>query len=233
MTYNDIKQRIYDILQMPVEEALRLQYVDKIPRIINEALFRVAHSVLPNLREYTVILSRKVLPAKLSMPPDFISFADEQNAYLNGKQFLLENFVGNDSLILTGEETKNEYPHKCLPQEYNEYHIFYNALYPKLVDGGVYFEVVEFATQDIPVDSDNYTIKKVHSEAPRTGDMESYEIPDLAAMLVPHYVAGQLLVLDDKVRSIEEMNEFETLLATINTTRKERPRSYHSSKGWY
>ena len=128
MTYNDIKQRIYDILQMPVEEALRLQYVDKIPRIINEALFRVAHSVLPNLREYTVILSRKVLPAKLSMPPDFISFADEQNAYLNGKQFLLENFVGNDSLILTGEETKNEYPHKCLPQEYNEYHIFYNAL---------------------------------------------------------------------------------------------------------
>lgn len=235
MTYNDIKQRIYDILQMPVEEALRLQYVDKIPRIINEALFRVAHSVLPNLREYTVILSRKILPAKLSMPPDFISFADEQNAYLNGKQFLLENFVGNDSLILTGEETKNEYPHKCLPQEYNEYHIFYNALYPKLIDGGVYFEIVDIANEHdgIPIDKDNYQIKKVYSEAPRTGDMESYEIPDLAAMLVPHYVAGQLLVLDDKVRSIEEMNEFETLLATINTTRKERPRSYHSSKGWY
>lgn len=234
MIYSEIKQRIYDILCMPFEEAERLHYTDKIPRAINEALFRIAHSVLPNLREYVVVLTKDILPAKLTMPPDFISFADEQNAYLNGKQFVLENFVGENGVILTGNETENLYSYgKFEIANKNEYHIFYNALYPKLVDSGMCFNKVTFAEMNIPVNNDNYTIEQIPAESSRLNNTSIYEIPDIAAMLIPHYVAGQLLVLDDKVRSIEEMNEFETLLATINTNRNERPRSYHSSKGWY
>ena len=153
---------------------------------------------------------------------------------MNGIQFVLENFVGENGVILTGNETENLYSYgKFEIANKNEYHIFYNALYPKLVDSGMYFNKVTFAEMNIPVNNDNYTIEQIPAESSRLNNTSIYEIPDIAAMLIPHYVAGQLLVLDDKVRSIEEMNEFETLLATINTNRNERPRSYHSSKGWY
>lgn len=230
MTYSEIKQRVFDLLFMPFEEANRLHYTDKIPRIINEALFRIAHSVLPNLREYVIKLTHSKLPARISMPPDFISFADEQNAYLDGMQFCLTQFVGYNEVILTGHETDNLISGDTV----HEYHIFYNANYPRLASSGIDFSVVTFATgEDIPVDADNYTIVSIPAEASRVTGGEVYNVPDIVAELVPHYVVGQLLVLDDKVRSIEEMNEFENLLATINVHRNERPREYYSSKGWY
>lgn len=236
MTYQDIKQRVYDLLFMPVEEANRLHYTDKIPRILNEALFRIAHSVLPNLREYIIKLTHSKLPARISMPPDFIAFADEQNAYLDGTQFCLTQFIGTNEVILTGHEIDNLVVSdiEVTNDTVHEYHIFYNANYPRISGSGTEFSVVTFATgEDIPVDADNYTIETVPSEASRVTGGNVYNIPDIVAELVPHYIAGQLLVLDDKVRSIEEMNEFENLLATINVHRNERPREYHSSKGWY
>lgn len=237
MTYSEIKQRVFDLLFIPFEEANRLHYTDKIPRIINEALFRIAHSVLPNLREYVIKLTHSKLPARISMPPDFISFADEQNAYLDGMQFCLTQFISDNEIILTGHEIDDLVyrPGRLFkPDKIHEYHIFYNANYPRIASSGIDFSVVTFATgEDIPVDADNYTIVSVPAEASRVTGGEVYNIPDIVAELVPHYVVGQLLVLDDKVRSIEEMNEFENLLATINVHRNERPREYHSSKGWY
>lgn len=236
MTYQEIKQRVYDLLFMPFEEADRLHYTDKIPRILNEALFRIAHSVLPNLREYTIKISQNKMPARISMPPDFISFADEQNAYLNGKPFCLTNFIGNNEILLFGNEVDDSaYKSSTLNEsKVNEYHIFYNALYPKLTNSGIEFQVIEFANgDDIPVNSDNYSIVTVPAESSQITGNKAYDLPSIVSELIPHYIAGQLLVLDDKVRSIEEMNEFETLLAAINTHRNERPREYHSAKGWY
>lgn len=85
MTYQEVIQRVYDVLQFDKAEATRLGYTGRVPRIINECLFRIANSVVPYLREYTVRLSRASLIghiARVSLPPDFLSFADEQDAYL-------------------------------------------------------------------------------------------------------------------------------------------------------
>jgi hypothetical protein len=217
MTYGHIKQRVYDQLCMPEQEVNRLGYASKIPRLLNEALFRIAHSILPNLREYVVKINHDKLPAKVTMPPDFISFADEQAAYLNGQPFTLTKFVGISGIILDGNETQMN------TSGVLEYHIFYNAEYPRILDKATSYTKVELTNDK--VDADNYNTVEL--------PIASFDIPDIAAMAIPHYIAGQLLVLDDKVRSIEEMNEFETLISVTSTYRHERTREYHSSKGWY
>ena len=237
MTYENIKQRVYDQLCMPPGEVERLGYASKIPRLLNEALFRIAHSILPNLREYVVKFTPNVLPVRVTMPPDFISFADEQAAYLNGEPFTLTKFVGASSIILDGNEiqTMSHLSHfetceRCMPDELRvpksnilEYHIFYNAEYPRIKDDAKTFTKIELT--DDKIDADN------HSDIVLA--VNDYDIPDIAAMAIPHYIVGQLLVLDDKVRSTEEMNEFETLISVASTYRHERTREYHSSKGWY
>ncbi|MBR4889689.1 MAG: hypothetical protein IKU15_00330 [Clostridia bacterium] len=226
MKYSEIKLRVIDLLGYPVDECVRLGYTNKIPRAANEALFRVAHSVLPNLREYTIRLTKDVLPARVTMPPDFISFADEQNAYLNGHNFILTNFVGTSGINLTGNEVSLPRHSK---QDYLEYTFFYNATYPKIIDDGKNFEVYTFKTgNNIEVNQDNY-VKEIWS----TEGNNTYDIAEIAGNIIPHYIVGQILSLDDKVRSIAEYNEFEVLLSSIDVHRNERQREYHSVRGWY
>ena len=230
MTYNDIKQRVYDILNMSIEEAKRLGYSDKIPRIINEALFRIANSISPYIREYIFKISKINLPAKVTMPPDFISFFDDQNAYLNGNNFILTKFVGGNGIIVDGKEIDNV----LIDSDVAEYTIFYNAHYPKIIKGGKFYSLISFHfNDDIPLDADNYFLEEQSTESSRLSSDTSYEISDVIAPLLPHYVVGQLLAQDDKVRSLQEINEFEILLATINVDRRERQREYRSSRGWY
>jgi hypothetical protein len=217
MTYNEIKQRVYDIVDIPVAEMVRVGYTKKIHRIFNEATFRIAHSVMPNLREYTVVLSKDKLPAKVIMPPDFISFADEQNAYLNGKNFILTRFVDRNAVILTGTETESS-------AEVCEYKMYYNAEYPIIIDGGQNYSCVSFVTR---INADGYDITAEPVET------STYDWPQIIGQLIPHYIASQLLSNDDKVRSITEMNNFEVLLASVNVERNERQREYHSVRGWY
>jgi hypothetical protein len=217
MKYTDIKQRVYDQLKLPDSEVRRLGYAVQIPRLLNAALFRIANAVLPNLREYVVKLTRDKLPARVDMPPDFLAFADEQMAYLNGQPFTLSNFVGKSGIILNGAEVPN------VNTDVLEYHIFYNADYPRVTDTALTWIMVSFT--DPEVNTENYNTVEI--------SINEYDVPDVAAMAIPHYIAGQLLSLDDKVRSIEEMNEFENLLAIVSTYRHERTRDYHSSRGWY
>lgn len=217
MTYNDIKERVYDIIDIPVAEMVRVGYTKKLHRSFNEATFRIAHSALPNLREYTVILSADKLPAKIVMPPDFISFADEQNAYLNGRNFILTEFTDRNAVILTGKETETT------AAQY-EYKLYYNATYPAIVDGGQNYELVEFVNA---VNADGYRVTRTPVES------NGYVWPQIIGQLVPHYIASQLLSNDDKVRSITEMNNFEVLLASVNVDRNERQREYRSVRGWY
>lgn len=216
MTYDQIKQRVMDILGMPVEELRRLEYATRIPRIFNEATFRIAHSILPNLREYRVNLHANKLPARVEMPPDFISFADEQSCWLNGVPFNLTQFIGTKGIVLSGNETETA-------SDMLEYTVFYNATYPKIRDDEKTFDQVVLTTDAI--DADNYFMAAV--------DVRDIDIPDIIAMAIPHYIAGQLLVVDDKVRSTEELNEFEILISTTSTYRHERTKEYHSVKGWY
>jgi hypothetical protein len=218
MTYESIKQRVIDILGMPITEITRLEYATKIPRIFNEATFRIAHSILPNLREYTITLTADKLPARVTMPPDFISFADEQSAWLNGMPFILTQFIGSNGIILTGAEIAGYKFEDALT-----YKIFYNAVYPKVSDTEKTFDKVTLTT-DI-VNADNYHVEAIPAQ--------DIEIPDIIGMAIPHYIAGQLLAVDDKVRSTEELNEFEILISTTSTYRHERTKEYHSVKGWY
>ena len=217
MTYAQIKQRTYDILDMPVEEITRLKYAAKIPRIYNEAAFRIAQSILPNLREYTVKISLSKLPARVSMPPDFISFADEQDAYLDGYPFTLNQFIGDNEVILSGKEIPD-----YKPQDVVEYQIFYNAVYPNINDSETEFTIVTLTNG---IDVDNFRVD--------TRPVKDYDIPAKIGVAIPYYIAGQLLARDDKVRSIECLNEFETLISVISTYRHERTKEYRSSKGWY
>lgn len=225
MTYNDIKQRVYDLLWPVTEaEARRIGYSDKIHRIFNEATFRVAHAILPNIRAYKIKLSADKLPAQVSMPPDFISFCDEQNAYVNGKNFILTKFVGYNSVILGGE-------YQGLGNEL-EYHIYYNATYPEVTDGGKNFKMLTIS--DSPaLNEDNFEYIKVPTEIIHNQTKDSYQLPDIIGHIIPHFIVSQLLSVDDKVRSIEELNAFETLMATVNVDRNERQREYHSVRGWY
>lgn len=224
MTYNDIKQRVYDILDMPMPEILRVGYTSKIHRIFNEATFRIAHSVLPNLREYRITISVDKLPAKLIMPPDFISFADEQNAYVNGKNFVLTEFIDRNAVILSGDEGGVD------SSDIRTYTLYYNALYPEIIDGGKKYRFVHFIDT---IDADGYEICTEPTEVMHNDDDTSYDWPQIIGQLVPHYIAGQLLANDDKTRSITELNSFETLLATVNVDRNERQRTYRSVRGWY
>ena len=234
MTYNEIKQRVYDILCLDFDEADRLGYTNKIPRAVNEATFRIANAVVPYLREYTIKISRKNFPARVTMPPDFISFATEQDAYLNGKNFVLTNFIGDNGLILYGNETDDtgRYCKFRHIDDVVEYRIFYNAYYPKVMDGGKYYLCYEFI-DPVPTDADAWKDTLIPTEADRTTGKASFEVPTHIGDLIPHYVVAQLLAFDDKVRSVQEMNEFEVLLANLDVSRHERQRNYHSIRGWY
>lgn len=227
MTYEHLRQRVYDILDMTIDEANRLGYSEKIYRITNEALTIIAHAISPYIREYNIIFSNNVLPVKITMPPDFISFFDDQNAYLNGNNFILTEFIGRDGLVLTGKEVAGY--RAC---DKFKYTIYYNALYPKLVEGGKYFQVIAFADNP-PLNDDNYEIINISASENRITNKVAFEIPDLIAHLIPHYVVSQLLTQDDKIRSAIEMNEFETLMARLNVDQNERQREYKSSRGWY
>lgn len=220
MTYEQIKQRVYDQLKLPEGEVKRLGYAAQIPRLLNAALFRVANSILPNLREYVLRIHPDKLPARVSMPPDFIAFADEQMAYLNNQPFTLTKFIGYSDIILDGNEV---YSNTGQNNTVLEYRLFYNANYPELDDKALLWTIVKLDAGQ--PDSDGYIVSKVPTA--------EYDVPDVAAMAIPHYIAGHLLSLDDKVRSIEELNEFENTLAIVSTYRHERSRDYHSSRGWY
>lgn len=217
MKYEAIKQRVYDQLKLPETEVKRLGYAVQIPRLLNAALFRIANAIFPNLREYVIKITADKLPARVSMPPDFLAFADEQTAYLNGQPFTLTKFVGLSDIILTGTEVPN------IHVDTFEYHIFYNADYPRITDSALKWQTIALSENN--VNSDNFRLTEI--------DVNNYDVPDVAAMAIPHYIAGHLLSLDDKVRSIEELTEFENLLAIVSTYRHERTREYHSSRGWY
>lgn len=224
MTYNDIKQRVYDLLWPITEsEARRIGYSDKIHRIFNEATFRIAHSILPNIKKYTIKLSRDHLPAQVSMPPDFISFCDEQNAYANGQNFVLTNFVGYNSIIFNGSELDSIAEDSDIT-----YTVYYNAIYPQVTNGGTAFKFIDTSGEP-ELDAENFK----YTEIPINAVGDNYELPQIVGQLIPHYIVSQLLSVDDKVRSIEELNAFETLLATVNVDRNERQREYHSVRGWY
>lgn len=225
MTYNEIKQRVIDILGFDTEEMTRLNYTPKIPRILNECLFRIANSILPNLREYRFVLTPDIMPARIIMPPDFLSFANEQDAYLNGKNFVLTNFIGNDSVVLYGNEVPNIDGNL-------EYTIFYNAYYPKVIDGGMNYKCIVLADELQP-NTDGWKEETVSLLGDTLKNIPPFDLPMHISDLIPHYIAGQLLSLDDKVRSITELNEFENMLAQIDTNRNERQREYHSTRGWY
>lgn len=241
MTYEDIKQRVFDILGYDTDECNRLGYTSKIPRILNECLFRIANSIWPYLREYKLKFSADKLPARITMPPDFLSFADEQDAYLNGKNFILTNFIGDDGIILNGDETKDfgvsyefnacnlhtDCENKVLREL--DYTIFYNAHYPTIIDGGINYQAVLF--DEPSLNKENWVVKSIPLKG---GDgYMPFKIPQHIAHAVPHYIAGQLLAADDKTRSVIELNEFENMLAQIDLGRHERQREYRSSRGWY
>jgi len=225
MKYNELKQRVLDILCLDTEEANRLNYIDKIPRTLNGALFRVAHSIGINVREYVLKLTIDKFPVKVIMPKDFISFAIDQHTYLNGYDFVLTNFIGPNGIILYGTEIPELVdPENIDPEYVYEYRIFYNALFPRLSQEGktyTYYSLLD--NPEVNADSCNTEVL----------DISNFEISDNISEALPHYIVADLLSLDDKVRSTTEMNEFETLLATITVDRQERQRDYHSSKGWY
>ena len=232
MTYTDIKQRVYDILDMPVTEAIRAGYTKKIYRAFNEATFRIAHSVMSNLREYRISLTADKLPAKVIMPPDFISFAEEQNAYVNGNNFILTEFTDRSAIILTGKEAgvigyKYTYTENGIEKQTlrYDYILYYNALYPEITDSGQNYRVYKFIDA---VNADAF----IETREPTEAD-GSLEWSQIIGQLAPHYIVAQLLANDDKTRSIVEMNNFETLLATVNVDRNERQREYRSVHGWY
>ena len=223
MTYNDIKQRVYDLLDMPVSEAIAMGYSKKIHRAFNEATFRIAHTLLPNLRAYEFHITADKFPVKVVMPPDFISFAHEQNAYVNGKNFVITTFVGTNGVILSGNEGGIE-------TGIRKYTIYYNAAYPEIIDGGTLYRYYKLEPAE---NADGYSVVTEPTETKHNNEDTSIQWPDIIGHLVPHYIVSQLLSRDDKVRSIEELNTFERLLAVVNVDRNERQRTYSSVRGWY
>lgn len=57
-------------------------------------------------------------------------------------------------------------------------------------------------------------------------------LPRNVAMLIPPYVASQLLMGEDLQRAVLLKNEFETMLARLDNNKPLVPYSYNNSSGW-
>ena len=60
-----------------------------------------------------------------------------------------------------------------------------------------------------------------------------YDLPDALGPIAATYAASVILSIDDPIRSATLRNEYEMMLARLNTAELDNLRDYHSSRGWY
>lgn len=234
MTYSQLRQQTLDKLYLTLDEAQDMDYLEKIPRAFNEALNRIANSLNCYTKKIKFNVAKQILYDNintgliLKMPPDFISFDQINNSYLDGQLFVVDNYESYNQLRLYG----NEVPGYNIFESEGDtvtYEIYYNAFYPQILSDARFpkIRIIEFKTDINMFESDETTWKVKDLPA------DEYDFDNRIAYLLPYYAASICLGQDDRALSAQYRNEFEMYLAQVDVTNYQRPREYRSVKGLY
>lgn len=261
MTWNDIKKLCLDLLcldQLTDDE--EMEYSLKFQRLANQGLVSIANSVKPKIAEYvcyvynqTIVVTSvddivnenarykmgdnyyalinntiycddkeqttypvanlHMINESILMPKDFLSFGNmvgswsikTQDVYTNGITEVTERFVPSHYVSRNGFYVE-------LP---GKYVIYYNALWEEITDDDT--AQTEYDENDNPVSGANAKLPQDES----------------VLSVLPQYVAFNVLAQDDVQRATILKNDYELLLARLDTTTQYDTEDYHSVKGWY
>lgn len=261
MTWNDIKKLCLDLLcldQLTDDE--EMEYSLKFQRLANQGLVSIANSVKPKIAEYdcyvydktyvvnsvdditdenarykiddtyyatinnTVYCDNKeqtdypvanlhVINEPIYMPENFLSFGNmvgsrstnEKDVYTGRVTEVLERFVPAHYVGRTG----------FYVDQIGKYVIYYNALWEEITDDD---------TAQTEYDENDNPISGANAELPQDKSVLS---------VLPQYVAFNVLAQDDVQRATILKNDYELLLARLDTTTQYDTEDYHSVKGWY
>lgn len=227
MKYNDLRQQTFDKLMITYQEAMNLDYLAKINGAFNEALRLIAQTLSCNSKEYKFKVTAPDLKRELilDMPPDFISFSEIDDSYIDNQPFIIDNFYGHNRMILTGNEAIGHTPRGLV-----EYRIFYNAFYPQIAVG-----IGNAYARQVVTDCNNTLTPSEHNNGWDIQDipLTEYEFDVRIADLLPLFAASKCLIQDDRGLSIHYLNEFHLTMSQIDVSGYKRPRVYRSTKGLY
>ena len=127
--WSEIKAATLNKLFLEESEAQEQGYLSKFQYLANECLNIIANGVKPRLATYTVTTTENM--QSVTMPDDFLSFADVKNYYyeVNDENEVLNVIPDVDIIYVTDKEI-------ILPMK-GKYNIYYNALWNEITDDDV------------------------------------------------------------------------------------------------
>lgn len=204
-TWGEIKQATLNKLFLEEEESQQQGYLDKFQYLANEGLILIANGVKPKIATHTV---------KVVVREEGKDKADGEY-YVGDVIEMPEDFLSFADIInYSGDEQDPEIvfitDNMIALKRVGTYSIFYNAAYDEITD--------EYVT---PIgEGDNKRYKKIN-------------IPKSVLNCLPSYIASQVLSQDDIQRSTILKNEFELMLARLDTNVMYEANHFKSSGGWY
>ena len=154
-----------------------------------------------------------VVEEPIIMPDDYLSFGNmvgskittRKDVYSGKKEQVLERFVPAHYVTRNGIYLK----------EAGEYVIYYNALWEEITDD---------YTKQTEYDENNKPVAGANAELPQDKSVLA---------ILPQYIAFNVIAQDDVQRAVVLKNDYELLLARLDTTTQYDTEDYKSSKGWY
>lgn len=231
MLLNAVKEQTFDKLFITSSEAVNALYTEKISRAINECLLQISNSVDSVTKEFiyqTADCKTFDKQEFIAYPPDFVQILDNDNIRIEDKYGMYQYADDIGYLGRTGI-----YVHKP-----GKYKIQYEANYPIIIKLPIIGEVWKDFDNTIEYNKDTgYKVKYYASNPTQIGLDQNitkvYDLPDYLGPLAALYAASVILGIDDPIRSATLRNEYEMMLARLNTETLDNLRDYHSSRGWY
>lgn len=233
MLLNAIKELTFDKLFVTSSEAVNAMYTEKISRAINECLLQISNALEPVTKEFIYNTAEPKLftgSEYIAFPPDFVQIIDNDNIRIQDKHGIYQYADDIEYVSRTGI-----YVHKP-----GKYKIQYDANYPVIVKIPLTGEIWRDFDNTIEYNKTTpYRFKIFASNkdqlklagADALGDV--YELSDALGPIAATYAASVILSIDDPIRSATLRNEYEMMLARLNTAEIDNLRDYHSSRGWY
>lgn len=206
--WSEIKDATLAKLFLTPEEADQQGYLKKFQYLANEALNIIANGVKPKIAIFSPNEEDDGVVIEdvgviQSMPDDFLSFAD-----IPAMRYDLK-MNGNGVMEKNGEvyhmdpEIVYVGDRNFMVTEKGFYVIYYNALWDEITKDNV-----DSGDDVLPIDQ-------------------------AVLNCLPTYIASQVLAQDDIQRSAILKNEFELMLARLDTNIMYESRHYRSTGGWY
>lgn len=246
-TWGEIKQAILNKIFLEEEEARQQGYLAKFQQLANEGLVLIANGVKPRVVGYNIRVFDKIvygsnfnydaerhtisyLPAKLEdgeleyITPDknTIYYEDDENKYtitngvflLDKAAYYIEDVIVMPDDFLSFADMVNYYEGQSDPEI-----VYLSDTTIQLKNTGRYVIYYNALWEDIS-EEDIINNSKLN-------------IQQSVLNCLPSYVASQVLSQDDIQRSTVLKNEFELMLARLDTNVMYEANHFKSSGGWY